>query len=112
MMTVARSAFVAMIFLAVIPQGVRAGQGPQHDARSCLVEVLTSEELPVGPPFYHTVKARLFVTPANQAAFETSVAHHFLADTAAATGAADLHAARGGASRLPAVLIEASQSGI
>jgi hypothetical protein len=69
-----RSALVAMMLvLAVIPQSVRAGQGPQHDGRSCLVEVLHSEMLPAAPPFYHAVKARLLVTPADRPAFETTV---------------------------------------
>lgn len=44
-----------------------------HDARSCLVEVLHSEELPVGPLFYHTVKVRLLVTPADRPPFETVI---------------------------------------
>lgn len=74
-MTVTRSALVVlMLAVAVIPQRAPAGQGPQHDARSCLVEVLHSEELPLGPLFYHTVKARLLVTPADRPPFETTVA--------------------------------------
>jgi hypothetical protein len=35
--------------------------------------VLASEELPIGPPFYPTVKATLLVAPANRASFETIV---------------------------------------
>ena len=74
MMTVARSAFVAlMLALAVMAQSVRAAQGAQRDAKSCFVEVLYSEELPAAPPFYRTVKARLLVTPADRAAFEATV---------------------------------------
>jgi len=74
MMMLARSAFaVLMLVLGVMVQSARAGQGAQHDAKSCFVEVLTSEELPAAPPFYRTVKARLLVTPAGRAAFEATV---------------------------------------
>ena len=45
----------------------------QRDAKACLVQVLYSEMLPAAPPFYHTVKARLLVTPADRPPFETSV---------------------------------------
>jgi hypothetical protein len=72
MMTVARSAFLVLM-LAVTVQSARAAQGAQHDAKSCFVEVLYSEELPAAPPFYRTVKARLLVTPADRAAFEATV---------------------------------------
>jgi hypothetical protein len=44
-----------------------------HDARSCVVEVLYSEMLPIGPLFYHTMKVRLLVTPADRPPFETTV---------------------------------------
>src|SRR5262249_45358481 len=44
-----------------------------HDTGSCLVEVLYSEMLPAAPPFYHTVRARLRVTPPDQPPFETTV---------------------------------------
>jgi hypothetical protein len=74
MMMLARSAFVVlMLVLGVIVQSARAGQGAQHDAKSCFVEVLYSEMPPAAPPLYHTVKARLLVTPADKAAFETTV---------------------------------------
>ena len=76
MMMLARSAFVVLL-LGVMVQSARAGQGAQHDAKSCFVEVLDSEELPAAPPFYRTVKARLLVTPADRAAFETTVARAF-----------------------------------
>jgi hypothetical protein len=71
MMTVARSAFVVLMFALAV--SARAAQGAQRDAKSCFVEVLTSEELPAAPPFYHTVKTRLRVTSADRAAFETTV---------------------------------------
>jgi hypothetical protein len=74
MMTVARSAFVvSMLALAAMTQNARAGGHAQRDAKSCFVEVLTSEELPAAPPFYHTVKASLLVTPADRVAFQTTV---------------------------------------
>ena len=44
-----------------------------RDADSCLVEVLSSEMLTASPPFYHTVKATLLVTPADRPAYETTV---------------------------------------
>jgi hypothetical protein len=73
-MTVTRLALVAaMLALTVMPPSVRAEQGSRHDAKSCRVDVLYSEELPVGPLFYHTVKARLLVTPADRPPFETTV---------------------------------------
>ena len=70
-----RRAALMMMVLAplALPAISRGAQGHQHDAGSCLVEVLYSEELPVGPLFYHTVKARLLVTPADQPPFETTV---------------------------------------
>jgi hypothetical protein len=43
------------------------------DGQSCLVEVLTSEMLPVGPMFHHTVKATLLVTPPDRPPFQTTV---------------------------------------
>jgi hypothetical protein len=43
------------------------------DAQSCFVQVLHSEEIPLGPMFYHTVKATLLVTPADRPPFQTTV---------------------------------------
>lgn len=59
-----------MLILVALPCASRAGR---DDARSCLVEVLYSEELPVGPLFYHTMKTRLLVMPADRPSFETTV---------------------------------------
>jgi hypothetical protein len=39
----------------------------------CLVEVLRSEELPIGPLFWHTVRATLLVTAPDRPAFQTTV---------------------------------------
>jgi hypothetical protein len=43
------------------------------DAHSCFVQVLYSEEIPLGPMFYHTVKATLLVTPPDRPPFQTTV---------------------------------------
>jgi hypothetical protein len=61
-----------MTMLAVVasPSALHAGQ---HDARSCLVEVLNSEMLPASPPFYHTVKASLLIMPVDRPAYEATV---------------------------------------
>jgi hypothetical protein len=50
-----------------------AGQKPADATPPCLVEVLYSEEMPVGPLFYHTVRATLRVTPAGRSPFVTTV---------------------------------------
>jgi hypothetical protein len=66
-----RAALVmTMLALLASPCASRAGQ---HDGHSCLVEVLYSEMLTLAPPFNHTVKARLLVTPPDRPAFETTV---------------------------------------
>ena len=57
--------------LLALTASAQAGQGV-HDSR-CLVEVLYSEELPIGPLFYHTVKAAVLVTPPGAPPFETTV---------------------------------------
>ena len=60
------------LLLLTLPAG--AGQGGVHaTARSCQVEVLYSEELPIGPMFHHTVKAALLVTAPDTPPFETTV---------------------------------------
>ena len=43
------------------------------DAQTCLVQVLSSEEIPLGPMFYHTVKATLLVTPSGRPPFQTTI---------------------------------------
>jgi len=56
-----------------------AGMQPQAkgevkaDAKTCLVQVLYSEEIPLGPMFHHTIKATLLVTPSDRPAFRTTV---------------------------------------
>jgi hypothetical protein len=61
------------VAIAAAISGSTAFAASAHDARSCLVEVLYSEMLPPAPPFYHTVKARLLVTPSDRPPFETTV---------------------------------------
>ena len=65
-------AVVAATVLA-LTASVQAGQAASRDHRACLVEVLYSEELPIGPLFYHTVKAAVLVTPPAAPPFETTV---------------------------------------
>lgn len=61
------------VAIAAVVSGPGAFAASAHDANSCLVEVLTSEMLPVGPLFYHTVKTWLLVTPPDRQPFETTV---------------------------------------
>jgi len=56
----------AALLLGVGASGVVQARQARHadvDAQACLVEVLDSEMLPVGPMFYHTVQATLRITP-------------------------------------------------
>ncbi len=66
-----RSLAPAAMLLA-LTASAQAGQMASRDSR-CLVEVLYSEELPIGPLFYHTVKAAVLVTPPAAPPFETTV---------------------------------------
>jgi hypothetical protein len=65
-------------FLTVTPATFAPASAGETRYRSageqfCLVEVLRSEELPIGPLFSHTVRATLRVTAPDRAAFETTV---------------------------------------
>jgi len=42
-------------------------------AQTCLVQVLSSEEIPLGPMFHHTVKATLLVSPSDRPPFQTTI---------------------------------------
>lgn len=67
---------VATTLLLLIASPAEAGQGRHRnasDSQTCLVEVLYSEMLPIGPLFHHTVKVTFLVTPAHAAPFETVV---------------------------------------
>jgi hypothetical protein len=64
---------VATTMVLALTASVAAGQGASRDSHACRVEVLYSEELPIGPLFHHTVKAALLVTPPAAPPFETTV---------------------------------------
>lgn len=66
-----RSIVAALILLLMIGGSAGAGQ-VQRDKR-CFVEVLYSDELPVGPSFHHTVRATLLVTAPHAPPTETTV---------------------------------------
>lgn len=68
-----KSLAVAATMVLALTASVQAGRGAARDPRACLVEVLYSEELPIGPLFYHTVKAAVLVTPPGAPPFETTV---------------------------------------
>ena len=63
---------VAITILLIVTASVAAMQTGHRDARSCLVEVLHSEELPIGPLFHHTIKTTLLVTAPGKPPFETT----------------------------------------
>ena len=65
-----RAALVVTMLTLLAP--LSASRAGQHNPNSCLVEVLSSEMLTAAPPFYHTVKARLLITPADRPAYETT----------------------------------------
>jgi hypothetical protein len=57
---------------AEMPQAkVEAKAGAK--VQTCLVQVLSSEEIPLGPMFHHTVKATLLVSPADRPPFQTTI---------------------------------------
>ena len=66
-----RSIAAVLIFL-LVGGGLARADKVIHNKR-CLVEVLRSEELPVGPLFYHTVRATLLVTAPRALPAETTV---------------------------------------
>jgi len=68
-----KSLAVAATTVLALTASAQAGHMTSRDSRACLVEVLYSEELPIGPLFYHTVKAAVLVTPPGAPAFETTV---------------------------------------
>jgi hypothetical protein len=54
----------------------QAGQWSQQDRSAmqpCVVEVLHSEMIPLGPLFHHTIRTTLLVTAPDRAPFETTV---------------------------------------
>jgi hypothetical protein len=63
----------AIAMLLALTASAQARQGASRDSRACLVEVLYSEELPIGPLFQYVIKESLLVTPPGAAPFETTV---------------------------------------
>jgi hypothetical protein len=64
---------VATTSVLALTASVAVAQGASRDSHACRVEVLYSEELPIGPLFHYTVKAALLVTPPAAPPFETTV---------------------------------------
>jgi hypothetical protein len=62
------AAMTIVMLVAIDPS-----QATQHATRPCLIEVLHSEELPIGPMFFHTIKATLLVIAPGMQSFETTV---------------------------------------
>jgi len=73
--TRARIATALLVGLGVAGSATAGEMRPpaKADAQSCLVQVLHSEEIPLGPIFYHTVRATLLVTPSDRQPFQTTV---------------------------------------
>ena len=67
------TAVAAAMILLMTTDPIRARQAAQHATRSCLIEVLHSEELPIGQMFFHTIKATLLVTAPGAQPFEATV---------------------------------------
>jgi hypothetical protein len=75
-MTALRLIGATALLLATAVGSAHAGFWGQGDApamQPCVVEVLHSEMLPIGPLFQHTVKATLLVTAPDRPPFETTV---------------------------------------
>lgn len=68
-----KNSVVALMLLLAMTGLAEAGKGGQRDTRSCRAEVLHSEELPIGPLFYHTIKATMLVTASDARRFETTI---------------------------------------
>ena len=67
------TAIAALMSLTAIGPIQAGGPEVQNATRSCLVEVLHSEELPIGPMFFHTVKATVLVTAPGVQPFQATV---------------------------------------
>jgi hypothetical protein len=68
-----KSIAAATGILLMLTVSAAAAQGSEREGRSCLVEVLYSEELPIGPLFYHTVKVTLLVSAPHTRPFEMTI---------------------------------------
>jgi hypothetical protein len=77
--TAVKRATIAAALLLGLGVAGRAGAAemPQTKAetkaQSCFVQVLSSEEIPLGPMFHHTVKAILLVSPTDRPPFQTTI---------------------------------------
>jgi hypothetical protein len=56
------AAALPCVLVVAVASGALARSHGDMSARACHLEVLHSEELPVGPMFYHTVKASVLIT--------------------------------------------------
>jgi len=72
-MDAVKSVAAAATLLLIIAGCSQPGHAGQRDTRSCLFEVLHSEELPIGPLFYHTIKTVLLVSAPDTPPFETTI---------------------------------------
>jgi hypothetical protein len=68
-----RAKIAAALLVGPVFFGPARAGGMQPPAQTCLVQVLFSEEIPLGPMFYHTVKATLLVTPSDRPPFQTTI---------------------------------------
>lgn len=68
-----KRAAVATMLLLALTGFAQAAQKGLRGTRACVVEVLYSEELPIGPLFHHTIKAVLLVTAPHTPPFERTV---------------------------------------
>ena len=75
-MSAIRLTVAIVLLLATATGTARAGLLGQSDSQGkqpCVIEVLHAEMIPIGPLFYHTVKATLLVTPPDRPPFQTTV---------------------------------------
>jgi len=75
-MTTRRLLIATALLLATVGGSAQAGPRGQGDApamQPCVVEVLHSEMIPIGPLLHHTIKATLLVTAPDRPPFETTV---------------------------------------
>jgi hypothetical protein len=68
-----KNSVVALMLLLTMTGLAEAGKEGRRDTRFCRAEVLHSEELPIAPPFYHTIKATMLVTASDARRFETTI---------------------------------------
>ena len=67
---------VAAVLLTTAASSASAGRWGWQDAAAmqpCMIEVLHSEMIPVGPLFHHTIRTTLLVSPSDRPPFQTTV---------------------------------------